>query len=108
MAIRNKHFRGRGRIVICPKASRVNHPCLPNVYHCWNKSIGGQTVHAVKDIATGEEILTTYAKICIDHSEREKQLERYGFTYDYPGINPSPQFLVRTENIAIASNAVNR
>lgn len=78
--------------VICPEASRINHSCLPNVHHCWNKSIGRETVHAVKDIAAGEEILTTYVKICIDHAEREKQLERYGFTCDCPACDTSTAF----------------
>ena len=78
--------------VICPEASRINHSCLPNVHHCWNKSIGRETVHAVKDIAAGEEILTTYVQICIDHAEREKQLERYGFTCDCPACDTSTAF----------------
>jgi len=58
--------------VICPEASRINYLCLPNVYYCWNKSIGREIVYAVKDIAAGEEILTTYVKIYINHAKREK------------------------------------
>ena len=78
--------------VICPDASRINHSCLPNVHHCWNESIGSETVHAFKDIAAGEEILTTYIKICIDHAERTKQLDRYGFTCDCPACDTSTVF----------------
>lgn len=78
--------------VICPEASRINHSCLPNVHHCWNKSIERETVHAVRDIAAGEEILTTYVKVCIDHVEREKQLNRYGFSCDCPACDISTTF----------------
>ncbi len=57
--------------VICPEASRINHSCLPNVNHYWNDTTGRETVHAVKDIAAGEEILTTYIQICRDYAERK-------------------------------------
>ena len=78
--------------VLCPEASRINHSCLPNVHHCWNNTIGRETVHAVKDIAAGEEILTTYVGICIDRAERENQLSRYGFSCDCPACDVSTTF----------------
>lgn len=78
--------------VVCPEASRINHSCLPNVHHCWNKSTGRETVHAVRDIAAGEEILTTYVPLSIDHAEREKQLNPYGFSCDCPACDISTPF----------------
>lgn len=78
--------------VICAEASRINHSCLPNVHHCWNNSIGRETVHAVKDIAAGEEILTTYIQICRYLAERNKQLSQYGFTCDCPACDESAAF----------------
>ncbi|KAL8730712.1 MAG: hypothetical protein Q9166_003904 [cf. Caloplaca sp. 2 TL-2023] len=49
--------------ILCHHASRINHSCLPNVHHSWNELLGRETVHAVQDIAAGQEILTTYTKI---------------------------------------------
>lgn len=65
--------------VVCAQASRINHSCLPNVHHCWNQTLGAETIHATKDIGKGEELLTTYIKICRTHAQREKELDRYGF-----------------------------
>lgn len=78
--------------VICSEASRIDHSCLPNVHHCWNDTIGQETVHAVKDIAPGEEILTTYVGVSGDSGERKKQLNRYGFTCDCPACDDSTTF----------------
>ncbi len=93
MAIYETNAFGAGEgNVICPEASRINHSCLPNVHHYWNDNIGRETVHAVKDIAAGEEILTTYIQICRDSAERKKQLNQYGFTCDCPACDDSTAF----------------
>ena len=41
-------------------ASRVNHSCNQNAYHAWNEPLQQLTVHAIKDIAKGEEITICY------------------------------------------------
>jgi hypothetical protein len=84
--------------IICPEASRINHSCVPNVHHCWNSSIGRETVHAVRDIAAGEEILTTYVSICIGQGERKKQLSHYDFTCDCPACDTSTAYGGGSEN----------
>jgi len=43
------------------QASRINHACLPNCQHTWNASIGEETIHAVREIAKGEEITISYS-----------------------------------------------
>ena len=65
--------------ILCPEASRMNHSCLPNVHHSWNKSRRCLTVHALRDIAAGEEIQTSYVELCLNSRQREKALDEYGF-----------------------------
>ena len=38
---------------------RINHSCQPNTHHSWNSRLGKETVHAIADIDSGEEVLTT-------------------------------------------------
>ncbi|CAA20779.1 histone lysine methyltransferase Set5 [Schizosaccharomyces pombe] len=60
--------------------SRMNHDCSPNVKHTWNPRLDQVTVHAVRDIEAGEEILTTYIDLHKSHTERQKiLLEHFGF-----------------------------
>ncbi|KAL8686652.1 MAG: hypothetical protein Q9218_006958 [Villophora microphyllina] len=66
--------------VICLDASRINHSCLPNVNHTWNKNIGAETIHAARDIAAGEEPLTTYIPGSRTYDQRKQALSIYGFT----------------------------
>ena len=64
-------------------ASRINHSCRPNVYHCWNAMLQRETVHAIVDINPGEEVLTTYignGASYVPHEQRQDQLlQHYGF-----------------------------
>ncbi|EEB08475.1 histone lysine methyltransferase Set5 [Schizosaccharomyces japonicus yFS275] len=60
--------------------SRMNHDCSPNVKHTWNDTLDGVTVHAVRDIQKGEEILTTYIDLQKPKGERRKLLQaHFGF-----------------------------
>lgn len=69
-----------GGSAIFPEASRINHSCVPNVFHGWNITLGTETIHALRDISRGEELTTTYGKICRDHASRQLDLSRrYGF-----------------------------
>jgi len=43
-----------------PLFSRLNHSCNANVYHSYNPTIGKETVHAVRQINKGEELVTSY------------------------------------------------
>ena len=85
-------FKADSGSVICPEASRINHSCVPNVHHCWNNTIGAETVHAVRDISIGEEITTTYIAICRTHDQRESELDRYGFKCSCPACDTSTAF----------------
>ncbi|KAL8743806.1 MAG: hypothetical protein Q9184_008073 [Pyrenodesmia sp. 2 TL-2023] len=57
--------RGKSRQGIFLEAARFNHSCLPNAWFNWNPHLGQNprgrlTVHAIKDITIGEEILINY------------------------------------------------
>lgn len=93
MAIANTNaFATEEGWVICPETSRINHSCLPNVHHCWNNFLGAETVHAVRDILEGEEILTTYIDIREDFFRRQERLDKYGFQCTCPCCDLSTSF----------------
>jgi hypothetical protein len=79
---------------IFPVASRMNHSCIPNVYHTWNSNINRLTVHALKNITPGEELLTTYipAVLTLEQRNDEEHLGNYGFTCTCPACNPKSKF----------------
>ncbi|KAL8769933.1 MAG: hypothetical protein Q9209_004180 [Squamulea sp. 1 TL-2023] len=80
-------------VAVCYNIGRVNHSCLPNVYHTWNDIIGRATAHAVQDIAAGQEILTTYTKGYQPRAERQSLLSgRWGFQCDCEACNSSSAF----------------
>ena len=43
-------------------ACRINHACAPNAHVSWSKALAKQTVHAVQEIAAGDEITVSYAQ----------------------------------------------
>ena len=54
---------------------RINHSCRPNCHHAWNSTLRRQTVHALRDIAVGEEITVAYvggAELGVRESRRAK------------------------------------
>jgi len=79
---------------IFPIASRMNHSCIPNVYHTWNRNINRLTVHALRNIAPGEELLTTYipAILTLEQRNDDEHLGDYGFTCSCPACDPKSKF----------------
>lgn len=47
-------------MALCPTLGRLNHSCVPNVYHAWNTKLGQATLHALCDIKEGEQLCITY------------------------------------------------
>ena len=74
----NSHAAGEGGGIF-PVASRINHSCVPNVYHSWNENLQTLTVHAIREITAGEELFTTYIPLCLSRATRndEDHLGRY-------------------------------
>lgn len=84
---------------IFPIASRMNHSCIPNVYHTWNQHINRLTVHALQNIAQGEELLTTYIPAILTWDQRndDEHLGHYGFTCDCPACDPKSEFFKQSD-----------
>ena len=51
---------GVRRSAVFRDCSRFNHACRPNAYAAWNAGLERLTVHALRDIACGEEITIAY------------------------------------------------
>ncbi|KAG6093082.1 hypothetical protein E4U30_004674 [Claviceps sp. LM220 group G6] len=63
------------------EACRGNHDCENNVVYCWNKTIKRMTLHAMRDIRSGEEITTSYVPLLKTREVRQATLIRsFGFT----------------------------
>lgn len=64
-----------------PTIARINHSCVPNVFHSWNSFKKVETIYALKDIEENEEILTSYIDLYADRSSRQEQLKK-SFRFD--------------------------
>ncbi|EME78264.1 uncharacterized protein MYCFIDRAFT_80693 [Pseudocercospora fijiensis CIRAD86] len=56
-------------------ASRINHSCVPNVHHTNNPNIRRETVHAMRDIEAGEELLANYLGAGATYDPRLTRME---------------------------------
>ena len=64
---------------IFPVASRINHACSPNCQHTWNANRGEETIHAVRDLAEGEEITIAYSETGPSKQRRIRLKEEFNF-----------------------------
>lgn len=56
-------------------SSRINHSCNPNAQHTWNENLQKLTIHAIHDIAKGDEITIFYLAACRNRSARLHALQ---------------------------------
>ncbi|KAK4494593.1 hypothetical protein PRZ48_013949 [Zasmidium cellare] len=74
----------KGALGLFPNGARLNHSCVPNVHHSYNPTLNKLTVHAVRDIFQGEELVMNYMgqhSHFWTHTKRWEYLRsRYGFT----------------------------
>ncbi|KAK3721065.1 hypothetical protein LTR37_003355 [Vermiconidia calcicola] len=63
---------------IFPLYSRINHSCRPNVHASYNASLGTHTVHAIRDVQAGEELLVSYIDCAQPTQKRTEDLEKHG------------------------------
>jgi hypothetical protein len=68
------------KIGLFPKIARINHSCRPNTSYYWNEHFNKRIVYATRRIKAGEELLVSYISLLLTREERQKQLDRYGFT----------------------------
>ena len=80
----HKTQRGQHTSGIFVEAARINHSCIPNAYWMYNTSLEYLTIHAMVDIAKGDEITIHYFKLCeySSRQQREEMLQSYGFHCD--------------------------
>ena len=68
---------------ICILASRFNHSCSPNARYSWHAEGGRLRIHALREIAIGEEIYVSYLSgrhVYGSHrTDRQNRLKIYGF-----------------------------
>lgn len=57
------------------EASRINHSCKHNAQNTWNEGIGRLTIHALRDIETGQEITISYLASHSGYVERQRFLK---------------------------------
>ena len=63
------------------EACRLNHACDNNAQKNWNENIRQHTVHALRDIAKGEEITIYYLRLQENRTARQEALlAKFGFT----------------------------
>jgi hypothetical protein len=56
-------------------SSRINHSCNPNAQNTWNENLQKLTIHAIQDIAKGEEITIFYLTARRNRSARLHALQ---------------------------------
>lgn len=71
-----------GGAAVFQSASRFNHSCNPNACFTWNSALQKETIHAMRDIAAGEEITLSYCDMTHDKQLRAWELKHYGFVCD--------------------------
>lgn len=60
-------------------ACLINHSCLPNSHHSWNESTKQETIHAIRQIAAGDEITISYDHGGSQASRRSFLRKAFGF-----------------------------
>lgn len=65
---------------VFPNISRINHSCLPNVVQYWNELLDKEEIRAVRPIAKGEEITTSYHEF--GPSKQRKEMLKAQFRFD--------------------------
>lgn len=80
--------------------SRVNHSCIPNVYHSYNPTIQRLTVHATRGIKAGEQLLANYiGTTCAAKETRRVSLEARGVICDCVACT-SPEIEIKRRRMA--------
>lgn len=65
---------------IFPAISRLNSACVPNVHNAWDPQRRMSSVHAVRPISRGDELLNCYIGLYLPFAERQQYLQtHFGF-----------------------------
>ena len=78
-----EHDDGRTEAAVFAQVCRLNHACAPNAHVAWSMSRAEQTVHAIREIAAGDEITVSYAAPGTECAARRLHLRNtFGFECD--------------------------
>ena len=84
---------GANGVGIFMQGTRINHSCLPNVSHQWNKQLKAKTFHALRDIEAGEELTIAYLLPFQARVGRQRYLlEKHGFVCECLACDQSTTF----------------
>ena len=73
---------GVQRSAVYRLCSRINHACRPSCFAAWSAALGQQTVHALRDVAPGEELSIAYvggAEAGVRESRQRLLRDKYHF-----------------------------
>ena len=59
---------------VFPYICRINHACRPNAHVAWNEALAKETVHVLRPISEGGEILVSYLEPGMTRRERQSRL----------------------------------
>ena len=80
-----EHADGSTEAAVFAGACRINHACAPNAHVAWSKALTQQTVHAVRQIAAGDEVTVSYAVPGAARAARQTHLHgKFGFACACP------------------------
>ena len=91
---------GVRRSAVFRLCSRFNHACRPSSYAAWNAGLGRLTVHALRDIARGEEITIAYVGGAEAGTREQRQAilrDKYRFECDCKACCLTGEALERSE-----------
>ncbi|KAG6199377.1 hypothetical protein E4U10_005045 [Claviceps purpurea] len=64
---------------VYPTLCLINNACRPNCQQTWNQEVKHETIHAIRDIAAGEEITIAYIPGGSSAERRHYLKEKFGF-----------------------------
>lgn len=80
LIFRTNAYNTDSQIGLFPKIARINHSCRPNTSYYWSQKLNKRVVYASRKIKQGDEFSVSYIGLLSTQSDRQKRLDRYGFT----------------------------
>lgn len=64
---------------VFPLIARINHSCRPNAQHVWNEKLKREQVHAIRDLAAGDELTLSYSAGGPSKVRKQALKDHFGF-----------------------------
>lgn len=87
-------------------ATRFNHSCLPNTYYSWSETRGEIVLHAMIDVARGEEMTICYGDPFSTRLQRQCELRNYNFRCTCPACRSDGAFGRASESRRLVMRAL--